>query len=121
VVSGESYGYRLTWSDANAVQHSAETWVSVPLDLEFALAGARPNPAHASDVHVAFILPQTSPGQLTLYDLGGRRVAEANIGSLQPGGHQVTLDLGRAAPAGVYWLRLTQGSRRASRMIVILD
>lgn len=121
VVSGRSYGYRLTWSDANAVQHSAETWIAVPLDTQFALDGARPNPARFRDLRVAFSLPEEAPGQLALYDLGGRRVAVTDIGSLPPGGHQLRLAPDQSVRAGVYWLRLSQGAKHAARMVVILD
>lgn len=121
VVSGTNYGYRLTWSDASAVQHSAEAWVSVPLDLEFALVGARPNPAHARDLNVAFALPQTAPGRLGIYDVGGRRVVEADIGGLSPGAHFLRLDPGPGVRPGVYWMRLSQGARSAARIVVLID
>lgn len=121
VTSGESYGYRLTWSDANAVQHSAEAWVAVPLDLQFSLAGARPNPAHARDLNVALSLGETAPGELALFDVNGRRVAGADIGALAPGAHLVQLAPERLLHSGVYWVRLSQGSHRASRMVVIVD
>jgi hypothetical protein len=121
VISGSSYGYRLTWTDASAIQHSAEAWVAVPLDLQLSLAGARPNPAHARDLQVSLSLPSTAPGALSLYDIGGRRVAEADIGGLSPGAHLVRLDPDRAVRSGVYWLRLSQGARSASRIVVILD
>jgi len=121
VVAGQSYGYRLTWSDANAVQHSAETWVAVPLDLQFSLVGARPNPASARDLNIALSLAETAPGRLGLYDLAGRRLAEADLGSLSAGAHIVHLSPERTVRSGVYWLRLTSGARSASRVVIILD
>lgn len=121
VTPGAMYGYRLTWSDANRVQHSAETWVSIPLHLQFGLAGARPNPARRQDLQVAFTLPESGPARLALYDAGGRRVAERDVGSLGPGDHVVQLDGARSVAAGVYWLHLTQGNQRATRIVILFD
>ncbi|MGH7742406.1 MAG: hypothetical protein ACRENS_10330, partial [Candidatus Eiseniibacteriota bacterium] len=121
VVPGQSYGYRLGWLDASGAAQTAETWVAVPLDLEFALAGARPNPAHASELQVSFTLPSAAPGELGLYDLTGRRVAATDVSAFGPGPHTVRMTSDQPTRPGVYWLRLSQGAHRASAAVVILD
>jgi hypothetical protein len=48
---------------------------------------------------------------LDLLDVGGRRIAAQQVGTLGPGSHRVRLDSAAAVPPGVYWLRLRQGAR----------
>ena len=49
------------------------------------------------------------PARLELVDLSGRRVFDRQVGELGPGTHVVRLDAN--LPAGIYAMRLTQGSR----------
>lgn len=117
VRAGGRYAYRLMV----AGHASAETWVDVPTAARFALHGARPNPARAGDLRVAFALDSYAPATLALFDLNGRRVAAREVGALGAGSHTTRLSEGERLAPGLYWLRLSQGSRHASTRVVIGD
>lgn len=85
----------------------------------FALRGVEPNPVVAGDVTVSFSLPDASPARLTLFDPRGRRVAAREVGMLGAGDHRLKWTDGLAA--GVYWIRLEQGARRATVRIAVLS
>ena len=88
--------------------------------VTFALEGVRPNPARGRHLRVAFALPSNAPARLELLDVRGRRLHAREVGSLGAGRHAVNLAEGRSVPAGIYWVRLTQGpNRRAARTAVI--
>lgn len=118
VSSGSRYAYRLRWLDSGQLLHSSETWVDVP-QAELALEGLRPNPA-AFELNAAFSLPSSALATLDLLDVSGRRIASREVGSLGPGNHTVRLNEAGPVPAGIYWLRLTEGARSlVARGVVI--
>ena len=120
VSAGERYGYRLGLMEQGQETFVGETWVDVPLATEFALEGARPNPASGHDLRVAFALPIAAPAQLELLDVTGRRIFARDVGALGPGQHSVNLAEGHSVATGIYWVRLTQGAnRRTTRAAVI--
>jgi len=85
-----------------------------------ALEGAHPNPSAASACRVAFRLPSDDPARLELIDLAGRLVARQDVGELGAGRHVVQLSPGRALPAGIYMIRLTQrGQSRVTRAAIM--
>ena len=108
---GTRYAYRLRYDDAGQPRTSAEAWVNVPALAQLSLAGLRPNPATGANLQVAFTLPSSAPARLELLDIAGRRIAGREVGSLGAGSHVEPLEAGARVPAGLYWLRLTQGSR----------
>jgi hypothetical protein len=110
VSAGTRYGYRLAVGLPGQEQFSGETWVDVPRVAALALTGLRPNPA-ARDLRVAFSLPDASPARLEMLDVAGRIVLARQVGGLGAGNHVVDLPEGRALPAGIYVLRLTQSGR----------
>ena len=73
-----------------------------------ALEGLRPNPA-VGDVVATLTLPRAAPAQLELLDVTGRVWLGREVGALGAGRHLVRLGAAASVPAGVYWLRLTQG------------
>lgn len=78
---------------------------------------ALPNPARES-VTLSFTLPHAGAARLTLHDVLGRTVAEAEASPHTVGSHTVTLDTRRLAP-GVYLARLTTtGGSRTARLTV---
>jgi hypothetical protein len=96
--------------------------VAVPPEEKpvLSLAGARPNPAFRR-LDVWFTLPGREPATLELFDLGGRRVARREVGSLGPGEHMVTLgSMPRLRPA-MYFVRLTRGDARLVVRVALLD
>jgi hypothetical protein len=80
------------------------------LPAMFALEGFVPNPA-VRDLNVMFSLPSAEPATLELIDVTGRRLLSSDVGSLGPGRHVVRLGDGATVPAGMYWLRLSQGGQ----------
>jgi hypothetical protein len=109
VTAGARYGYRLGVMEAGREVFLGETWVDVPATLQLSLA-FRSNPTR-EDLGVAFSLPDASPARLELFDVGGRRIASREVGTLGAGSHIVTLGDGRRFAPGVYLLRLSQGTR----------
>lgn len=77
------------------------------------------NPAHGA-MTIWIRLPGREPATLLMFDTAGRRVLEHDLGT--PGEAEVRLDLGETVrlPAGVYWLRLTQGSRVGPARAIVL-
>ena len=104
---GVRYGYRLGVRENGTEEFYGETWIFVPA-LALTLEGLRPNPA-AGELVASFTLPSGSPGRLQLLDLTGRVWLTREVGGLGAGSH--LLRLGGSVPAGMYWLRLTQGGR----------
>ena len=110
VAAGQRYGYRLGIVEDGKERFVGEVWVEVPQAVTFALHGLKTNPA-VRDVVVVFSLPDALPAALDLIDVGGRRVATQEVGSLGPGRHSVTLGAGRALPPGVYLVRLSRAGQ----------
>jgi hypothetical protein len=121
VTPGTRYAYRLGYTAGGVFAHTAEAWVDVPVVARFALAGAIPNPAPGRDLRVRFSLPSAQPARLELYDLNGRLVSAREVGTLGAGEHSLQISAGGHIPPGVYWLRLSQASRRATARIAVVD
>jgi hypothetical protein len=119
VVPGATYEYRLGVVEAGAERYYGQTSVNVPSGLEFALEGARPNPA-SREAWVSFTLPVAAPATLSLLDISGREIAVRDVGALGAGRHVVALGEGRALAPGVYLARLTQQGRSATARISIV-
>ena len=117
VAPGTRYGYRLGITASGVETFAGEAWVEVPR-LALALEGARPNPSPGGGLAAAFTLADDAPARLEALDLAGRRIAAAEVGSLGPGRHVVTL--ARAVPPGIYLLRLTQAGRAIDRRAAVL-
>ena len=58
--------------------------------------------------------------QVGEYYVAGRRVLVRDVGGLGPGRHTTTLSLGGQLRAGVYFLRLSQSGKTATRRTVIV-
>jgi len=82
-----------------------------PGRTDFALNEVSPNPSRGDRLDVMFSLPNAAPAQLSLFDVGGRRVTSVEVGALGAGLHVV--DLARLAPirTGIYFIRLTRGGQ----------
>ena len=78
-----------------------------------ALAGART---------FQFVLGQSGPVSLAIYDLNGRQVASVFQGSLEAGPHAIAWDgrvaNGSGSAAGIYFARITAGSQSQSVKLV---
>lgn len=87
--------------------------------IPFAL-GLLANPSSGGRLTVSFSLPGPSAARLDLLDVGGRRVASLEVGSLGAGRHQVRLGEDRPLHAGLYFVRLCQGRDIATARVAIL-
>jgi hypothetical protein len=74
----------------------------------FALHGVMPVPAR-DRLSVEFSLGEGERARLEVLDVSGRRVTLREVGPLGPGRHRI--DVGDRLPAGLYFVRLTQGPR----------
>ncbi len=115
--AGEHLAYRLV--DGSGRVLVAAAWVQVPQRLEFALAGARPNPARLGALTVELSLAAQGSGTLELLDLAGRRVAWRELGSLAPGRHTLPFRETASLAPGMHWLRLRQGAAVRTTGVVL--
>ncbi len=118
VVPGHSYFYRLTVSDPVSGGSYGEQRVAVPL-WSLAFAAAQPNPI-AGQFAVQCVIADGGEARLDAYDVGGRRVSSATAPAGSPGRVTLRLDGERSLPAGVYFLRLTQGMQNRRKTVVFL-
>jgi hypothetical protein len=68
---------------------------------------------------VSFALPTTGPVRISVYDIRGRRVAQAFAGTLAEGSHHVSWDAS-SLPSGVYHVRLDAQQGRGSTKLLLL-
>jgi hypothetical protein len=122
------YYYKLSAVDNNGNESAfaalgpAQTLdTGAPPRFEFALEGARPNPAHRARLAIAFTLPTSERATLELIDVSGRRLAREEVGALGAGPHLVGFDHARSLAPGLYMVRLTQGTRVRTIRTVLLD
>jgi hypothetical protein len=82
--------------------------------------GRLPNPIVGGRLTVNFGLPSAEHATLEMLDVSGRAVARQDVGALGAGGHAVTLGDGAPLPAGMYFVRLTQGRHIATARVSVL-
>lgn len=121
VIAGARYAYRLEWSDRGALAHTADSWVTVPNTARFALIGATPNPASRKSLRVAFSLSSKDPARLQLFDAQGRCVQSLVVGGDASGRQLAQFSESGLDHAGIYWMRLSQGTKSATSRVVLLD
>jgi hypothetical protein len=119
VTAGGRYGYRLRVAARAGEEWSGETWVDVP-KWALALDPVRPNPVRGSALEVRFVLPDATPASLDVVDVTGRIARRLDFSLLGRGSHVVRLDDAPPLPAGVYWLRLRQGTHVAGARAVVI-
>jgi hypothetical protein len=91
---------------------------STTMPTEFALMGVYPNPFNPSTV-ISYQLPVASVVSLSVYDTGGRKVAELVDAWRNPGVHDLTFDASGLV-SGVYLYRLEAGDFNASGKMVLM-
>jgi hypothetical protein len=121
VSAGARYGYRLGIFDGDAEVFAGEVWATAAGRLDFTLDAVRPNPTQGGPLTVRFVLPSAARARLELLDIGGRRVAEREVGSLGPGRHAVDLEPPTRLAPGVYFLRLRQGGELRTTRVAVLN
>lgn len=117
---GTNYGYRLQVDDGGEGYVTSTVWVLVPVASPgLAILNLQPNPA-TRDLFVTFAIPGThEPAFLELVDAGGRVVRTHRVEGATARG-VVNVTAGRRLPAGVYVVRLRQGTRTATAKAVII-
>ena len=119
VRAGGRYGYRLRILTAQGAELAGETWVDIPSEARLSLGGAVPNPA-IDRLVVSFALASAESATLDLLDIAGRRVIHRDVSAFGPGLHRVDLGSTYGLEAGIYLLRLSQGSGSQVRRISLL-
>jgi hypothetical protein len=120
VTAGARYGYRLVLTREGTTLYAGEVWVDVPQRVELALEGMRPNPSAGGDGLVRFSLTGSGPARLELLDVSGRRIARRELDSFGPGRHEIRFEPLVRLAAGVYLLRLVEGTEtRTARATVM--
>lgn len=91
--------------------------------LRFGIAGIEPNPA-ATQAAIGFTLSEAGETELAVFDVQGARVRSLTRGPLAAGAHRVVWDgldeVGARAAAGTYFVRLSNGAKRARGRLVLL-
>ena len=109
--------YQLHAGDGGDEWSSAITTVVVP-GATFALGVPWPQPVQ-NTLRVLVSLPTPGAAALEVLDITGRRVARRDL-TLPVGESVVELRESAGLHAGIYHLRLVQGSRSASRRIAVV-
>lgn len=86
----------------------------------FGVVQVRPNPA-VGPIVAMVELPNEGPARLDLVDAAGRVLETQDFDFQWQARGAAYFNRGRGLPAGVYWLRLSQGLRLASRKVVVLE
>jgi len=86
---------------------------------ELALSPAAPNPS-TGRFTLTLTAARAGTAWLGLYSPSGREVYARGPMALVAGANQVTLDAPGTLPAGVYWVRATQGNAQAVSKVVVL-
>jgi len=89
-------------------------------DVGFGVVQVRPNPANGP-IAAIVELQNEGPAKLDLVDAAGRVLESQEFGFQLQARGAVSFNRARTLPPGVYWLRLTQGRRLASRKVVVLE
>jgi hypothetical protein len=119
VKAGATYTYRLGIDELGVREYVGETSVTVPRTHGLALLaidgiGASGGP------RARVTLPSATRVSLDVFDANGRRRIATLHRDLAAGEHEITLDPDGTLDPGVYWVRMTAGSRvlvdRAVRM-----
>ncbi|MFH0765723.1 MAG: T9SS type A sorting domain-containing protein, partial [Calditrichota bacterium] len=91
---------------------------NLTIPTEFRLYRPFPNPFNSTAI-LRFDLPQAGMVKLTLFDISGRRIRTLADDYYPAGSQAVTLDAAQL-PAGVYLLKLENGTHRSLQRAVIL-
>jgi len=123
--SGGTIAYTLDYADEQG-RWSVLDETAVELERlpeRSALTAAHPNPFNPS-VRIAFSLDRGQEIRVSVYDAGGRHVAELARGPHAAGSHDVTWtgedDAGRRLPSGPYFVRLETDTQVDVRKITML-
>ncbi|MCB0081020.1 MAG: T9SS type A sorting domain-containing protein [Caldilineaceae bacterium] len=103
---------------SNSFNILADVASTTDLPAQFGLIGAYPNPFNPGTT-LTYSLDQTSPVNLSVYNLQGQLVATIVDGLVEAGQHRVWFD-GSALSSGIYFTRLQSESRMDVSKITLL-
>lgn len=115
VKPGATYRYALDLGEGPL----AEVAVDVPLRPRLSFGGLAPSPA-GPGARLVFSLPRETTVRLEIFDLGGRRVASEDLGTLAAGSHRTPLAAASRLAPGVYALKLATGAGAISARATIV-
>jgi len=120
---GAAYSFRLGfWAPSVLAVTGAAPWTDA-IVLADRLDSAFPNPFR-QQATIRFALARPAAVRLSIYDVGGRRVATLIEGPLLAGEHRRVWDgrddAGRVVAGGAYFYRLEAGSWRAAGRVLKL-
>jgi hypothetical protein len=118
-----AYRYRVLYHDGETVRMLFETEAIAVTAMPFALRQNSPNPSNPS-TRIEFDLPARCVATLEIYDVRGTAIRTLVRKELDGGTHRAWWDgldsEGQPASSGVYFYRLTAGTRSISRKLVLL-
>ena len=125
VTPGALLAYRAVVATPGNSMASAPVWVTIPASVAtppatapaFALT-ATGDASLPGRIAVRCTLPARAIARVELVDVAGRLRDSRDLSSFGAGDHRV--ELGRALEAGVYFVRLASGDRRASLKSLVL-
>jgi hypothetical protein len=119
---GNSYHYRVDVHEDGVPITSFETSIATPTN-RFALEQNHPNPFNPA-TSISFSIERDQHVSLTVYDIAGRLVATLADRAMSAGKYTERWDgrdrSGNPAATGVYFFRLTAGTRTLTRKAVLL-
>ncbi len=105
--------YRLAYMDQGTPRVTPAIEIEI-VDLSLAVPGSG-----SGGARVSFTLPEAGPTRLELLDLAGRQWRDLDLGVLPAG--RYSRDLASAAPAGVYFVRLSHSGRSVTARMVLIE
>lgn len=91
---------------AYAIQYTPEGIVTDPISVSLRNAiSVNPNPVTCGLATFSFSLPQQTTGELSVYDLTGRKVTQIEAGSFSAGANSIAFSTD--LPAGIYSIRFS--------------
>jgi hypothetical protein len=106
--------------DSLGVEHTGEFPTAV---FPSAALSNYPNPFNPS-TNISFVVEQSGPVELTVFDILGRAVADLVKANYTAGSYslqwEAISDAGTALPSGSYWVRFETQSRSAMHRIVLI-
>jgi hypothetical protein len=124
VAAGHRYAWRAVVRAGGTRMASAATSLTIPgssgVDSEPVAFGLRlAGGFRPGSIAVSCALPRQAAGRLELFDVKGRVRAALDLSSLGAGEHRV--ELGQGLEAGIFFVRLSSGGRRATLKGVVLN
>lgn len=107
--------------DLGAVEVRSSSGVDEPAPPTTAGLLSAPNPFRDRTT-IELELTETATVEVSVFDLGGRRVRALYAGLLSPGAHlswDATDDAGARVAAGVYWVRAELGGRQLTQKLIV--